>query len=169
MSDEEKIVVEIEDDEFDFDEDEVVDETVDEKPKAKKKSSTITDDLREAIVEIVNEETKDIRDEQAKIAKRVDKLGNALKQQAQVQKTLKTQNEAVLKAMSRLDGVNVDELTKNDNPENSKDESIEVKEDKGIIGKTLGAIGGVAHGIIDTAAFVLESAVDLVTLGNARK
>lgn len=38
-----------------------------------------------------------------------------------------------------------------------------------IIDTTLGTVGGVLHGVVDTTAFILESAVDLVTLGRARK
>lgn len=156
-------VIEIDDEDFDFDEEKVVDE----KPKKKKKSSIKLDnDMREAIIDIVNEETQDIRDEQAKLAKRVEKIGSALKEQTKVTSTLKHQNEAVLRAMARIDGSASELIDVEGKP---TDSSVHVDEEKGIIGKTLGAIGSVAHGVIDTAAFVLESAVDLVTLGNARK
>lgn len=155
------------DDDFDFvdEEEDAVDEVVDKKPSKKKVKPIVIDEgLREAIVEIVNEETQDIREEQKKMAKRMEKFSNALKEQAKVTTTLKTQNEAVLKAMSRIDSSVA--IPVDDSP---KEDAVDVKEEKGIVGKTLGAIGSVAHGIIDTAAFVLESTVDLVTLGNARK
>lgn len=168
-----KQVAEIDED-FDFDENEelVVDEdetAVDEpvKRKRKKSSHIIDDDMREAIIDIVNEETQDIRDEQTKLISRVDKIGKSLKEQAKVTSTLKTQNEAVVRAMARLEGKDVPVLDADDRPVDSS--APEIQGEKGIIGKTLGAIGSVAHGVIDTAAFVLESAVDLVTLGNARK
>lgn len=38
-----------------------------------------------------------------------------------------------------------------------------------VIGSTLGAVGGVLHTVVDTAAFILESAVDLATFGRARR
>lgn len=167
-----KQVAEMNDD-FDFDENEelVVDEeetVVDEPVRRKKKKSSLIldDDMREAIIDIVNEETQDIRDEQTKLISRVDKIGKSLKEQAKVTSTLKTQNEAVVRAMARLEGKDVPVLDADDRP---VDDSAPEIQQKGVIGKTLGAIGSVAHGVIDTAAFVLESAVDLVTLGNARK
>lgn len=40
---------------------------------------------------------------------------------------------------------------------------------KGVIDNTLGTVGGVAHGIIDTAAFLCESVIDLVTFGKAKR
>jgi uncharacterized protein YjgD (DUF1641 family) len=43
------------------------------------------------------------------------------------------------------------------------------KKNPGILDSTLGAVGGVLHGVVDTAAFLLESTVDLVTLGRARR
>lgn len=164
-------VVEIEDD-FDFDDEDekeelVVDEPV-ERPSTKKNKSTIKLDkgMKRAIIDIVNEETQDIRDDQAKLVKRVDKIGQTLKEQTKVMSTLKTQNEAVVRAMARLEGKDVSQLIEDVKP---VDSAPQIHEEKGIVGKTLGAIGSVAHGVIDTAAFVLESAVDLVTLGNARK
>lgn len=39
----------------------------------------------------------------------------------------------------------------------------------GIVNGTLGTAGKLLHGVVDTAAFVLESVVDLVTLGKARR
>jgi hypothetical protein len=43
------------------------------------------------------------------------------------------------------------------------------KKPKGILDVALGTVGGVLHGVVDTAAFICESAVDLVTLGRARR
>lgn len=38
-----------------------------------------------------------------------------------------------------------------------------------ILDQTLGTIGNVAHGLVHTAAFVLESVIDLATLGRAKR
>lgn len=38
-----------------------------------------------------------------------------------------------------------------------------------ILDTTLGTVGGVLHGVVDTTAFLLESIVDLATLGKARR
>lgn len=50
------------------------------------------------------------------------------------------------------------------------------QEDTGVKGKAMGVVdtvfgtvGGVLHGVVDVAAFVCESTIDLVTLGKARK
>lgn len=40
---------------------------------------------------------------------------------------------------------------------------------KNLLDVTLGTVGGILHGVVDTAAFICESAVDLVTLGKARR
>jgi hypothetical protein len=40
---------------------------------------------------------------------------------------------------------------------------------KGILDTVFGTVGGVLHGVVDTAAFLCESVVDLVTLGKARR
>lgn len=45
----------------------------------------------------------------------------------------------------------------------------EAPKHKNILDATLGTVGGVAHGVIDTAAFLCESVIDLVTLGRARR
>lgn len=40
---------------------------------------------------------------------------------------------------------------------------------EGILDNTLGTIGDVAHGVVDTAAFLCEAVIDLATLGKARR
>lgn len=39
----------------------------------------------------------------------------------------------------------------------------------GVFNQTLGVVGDVLHSVVDTAAFILESAVDLATLGRAKR
>lgn len=48
-------------------------------------------------------------------------------------------------------------------------ETAEPKKPANLLDATLGTVGGVAHGVVDTAAFLCESVIDLVTLGRARR
>lgn len=70
--------------------------------------------------------------------------------------TLEKQQEEILNALA----INVSDakIINENEPDN-----------RNVLDKTLGAVGGVMHGIVDTAAFVLESTVDLVTLGRAKR
>lgn len=43
------------------------------------------------------------------------------------------------------------------------------KKQPGVIDNTLGTVGNVLHGVVDTAAFLAESAVDLITFGKAKR
>lgn len=45
----------------------------------------------------------------------------------------------------------------------------EKPERSGVLDHTLGTIGDIAHGVVDTAAFLCESVIDLATLGKARR
>lgn len=79
-----------------------------------------------------------------------------------LEKTVAKQNEFIRKAVGATGGVVPPEF----DPTQQAGESAD---NKGIIDTTLGTVGNVAHGLVDTAAFLCESVIDLVTLGKARR
>lgn len=154
---------------LEFEDDELVDEDENAVDDKKQHASTddldIDDDLREAIVKIVNAETHDIRREQKKMAKQLKIIDKNMSTQSALIEKLDANSNAMLKAIARIDG---SAIATTDDVIDAV-EAEQTNEKRGVIGSTLGAIGGVAHACVDTVAFVLESTIDLVTLGNARK
>ena len=51
----------------------------------------------------------------------------------------------------------------------SVDGEKEKPERNGVLDHTLGTVGDIAHGVVDTAAFLCEAVIDLATLGKARR
>lgn len=75
------------------------------------------------------------------------------------------QHTLILKSMSSTSMGAVDTVV---------DESTDNKQQTGnpvtgVVCGVLGTVGGVLHTVVDTAAFLLESTVDLVTFGKARR
>jgi uncharacterized protein (UPF0335 family) len=46
---------------------------------------------------------------------------------------------------------------------------VQQQEPQGILDVTFGTIGNVLHSVVDTASYILEATVDIVTLGKAKR
>lgn len=154
-------------DNLEFDDDEVIDDNEQQHDDASTSINIPFDkETRKAIISLINEETSDIRQQQKKMAKQIKILDTNQSAQAELLEKLEKNSKGMLKALSRIDNKAV--VTTEDVIDAVESDNTEEKK-RGVIGTTLGAVGSVAHGIVDTCAFVLESTIDLVTLGNARK
>ncbi len=97
------------------------------------------------------------------------------RQQKTVNTALKSINKRVNEHDKRISKVEQQQeeimkaLSLNSKTSKAIDEDGNADDNRNVFDKTLGAVGGVMHGIVDTTAFILESAVDLVTLGRAKR
>ena len=113
-------------------------------------------DVDDYIEQAVQRQTRVIKANYKAIEKRVDAHDERIT-------TLEKNQAIILKKVNALSkgAVDVDDI-------DSVDDKDEL-DDRNILDKTLGTVGNILHGVVDTAAFVLESTVDLVTLGRAKR
>lgn len=90
---------------------------------------------------------------------------------AQVNEKLAKHSETLDNHAERIEGLErvVEAMATGKVKAVSVDGEKEKPERKGILDHTLGTVGDIAHGVVDTAAFLCESVIDLATLGKARR
>lgn len=154
---EEKTVIDLDDDDLDFDDAIAEEESADEN-----KNEVELDDTLLALIATSVEQSR--KQAIAYTDKRIEK----------VNQTLVAHKQLIEGNTSRLD--NLEKVVEGFATGNVSvvsaqvvDPSAEPQEPPGIIDNIFGTIGGVLHGVVDTVAFVAESAVDLVTFGKARR
>ena len=130
----------------------VVDEDEDDKVQ------TIEDDLDFDIEDMIEESLK----RRTKFFEsNLKKMNSTLKNHDSRITNLEKQQKVILEELAKISGKDLTPA--------EVEKAIAEIDDRNVLDKTLGAVGGVLHGVVDTAAFVLESTVDLVTLGRAKR
>lgn len=96
---------------------------------------------------------------------------------AYVDKRMEKLNEKVIDNTKNIESLNdrvvlLEQLNQSHQPSQANGTLKQHQEEnkpQGIMDATFGTVGGLLHGIVDTTAYVLESTIDLVTLGKARR
>lgn len=90
---------------------------------------------------------------------------------AQVNERLAKHSETLDNHAERIEGIErvVEAMATGKVQAVSMEGNKEKPERSGVLDHTLGTIGDIAHGVVDTAAFLCESVIDLATLGKARR
>ena len=89
------------------------------------------------------------------------KVNSTLKDHDSRITAVEKQQKVILEELAKISGKDLTEA--------EVEKAIAEMDDRNVLDKTLGAVGGILHGVVDTAAFVLESTVDLVKLGRAKR
>ncbi len=159
----------VEKEKVDFDFDEIEEEI------PTQSSSMSVEDFDQKLQELV---AKNKKQTEAYIDHRLAKVDDRLKTHAQllekhdarldaIDETLKSHNEILLDMQKERGEEPRARVVK---PQATTQEQLETQsKNPNILDMTLGTVGGVLHGVVDTAAFILESTVDLITLGRARR
>lgn len=90
---------------------------------------------------------------------------------AQVNERLAKHSETLDNHAERIEGLErvVEAMATGKVKAVSVDGEKEKPERNGVLDHTLGTVGDIAHGVVDTAAFLCEAVIDLATLGKARR
>lgn len=166
--------VEIDDlDEFEELEEETVSQPAPKQPKKRPVSaqqqtvSVSVDDLSKMIELSVSKSIAPLAESISELQEQVTDIQHTIKKHGRA--IVKLQNQEVIDMpVNQLEAPASAETPATTNAQESVP-APQQTEKRGVIDATLGTVGGLLHGVIDTAAFVLESTVDLVTLGRAKR